>query len=294
MYILKSTLYKCWVHDSFRHFPCVMTAMEGLWVSFETSPWTFLYTFPYSTCSAFIILNTMQAVPSMAQVPCIVYERTYELKTHTKKKNSQQKNAIWTDIRIDLENHLSKSPPLLTFLFYNTSCVSLISFSNIFSNTLLPVSSGYVHPRPITAVNHKGKHCWRKLCGIFAFVSQSDTRIGGCEIKGISDVFLSHWQQMNQYAEACFWLVLDEFESSHMFASQNDFYLCIDLSILPLEWGWILLYLLAWKRWMVKNSFEQLRGELKCARTYPDVVKDIHLNITASGTISVLTAPECK
>lgn len=108
--------------------------------------------------------------------------------------------------------------------------------------------------------------------------------------KGNISDFLSHWQQMNQYAEACFWLVLDEFESSHMFASQNDFYLCIDLSILPLERGWILLYLLAWKRWMVKNSFEELRGELKCVRTYPDVVKDIHLNITASGTISVLTA----
>lgn len=109
---------------------------------------------------------------------------------NTKKKNSLQKNAIWTGIRIDLEKHSSKSPPLLTFLFYNTSCVSLISFSNIFSNTLLPVSSGYVHPRPITAVNHKGKHCWRKLCRIFAFVSQSDTRIGGCETRGISDIFL--------------------------------------------------------------------------------------------------------
>lgn len=129
-------------------------------MSFKTSPWTFLYTLPYSTCSAFIILDTMQAVPSMAQVACIVHTRTYELKTHIKKKEtSKQKNAIWADIRIDLENHSSKSPPLLTFLFYNTSCVSLISFSNIFSNTLLPVSSGYVHPRPITAVNHKGKHC---------------------------------------------------------------------------------------------------------------------------------------
>lgn len=85
---------------------------------------------------------------------------------------------------MDLENHSSKSPPLLTFLFYNTSCVSLISFSNIFSNTLLPLSSGYVHPRPITAVNHKGKHWWRKLYRIFAFVSQSDTGTGGCEIRG--------------------------------------------------------------------------------------------------------------
>ena len=91
---------------------------------------------------------------------------------------------------MNLEVHSSKSPPLLTFVFYNTSCVSLISFFNIFSNILLPLSSGYVHPRPITAVNHKGKPCWRGFCHIFAFVSQPDPRSGRWEIQGISNIFL--------------------------------------------------------------------------------------------------------
>lgn len=163
---------------------------NGRVVSFETSPWTFFYTVrPYSTCALHLLSSTQRKLFPQCTGTLHSPQANIWIK-NTKKKSLQQKNAIWADIRIDLENHSSKSPPLLTFLFYNTSCVSLISFSNIFWNTLLPVSSSYVHPRPITAVNHKGKHCWRKLCRIFAFVSQSDTRIGGCEIRRILGVFL--------------------------------------------------------------------------------------------------------
>lgn len=158
-----------------------------------------------------------------------------------------------------LENHSSKSSPLLTFPFYNTSCVSLISFFNIFSNTLLPVSSGYVHPRPITAVNHKVEQCWRRFCHIFAFVSQPDPHSGGWEIQGMSDIFLIILTTEESICRGMFltgfwgvrpqgWMWVYPHVCISKWWIKVDFYSCDDLTISPLKWGRTLLHTCMWEK----------------------------------------------
>lgn len=149
--------------------------------------------------------------------------------------------------------------------------------------------SGYVHPRPITALNHKGKHCRGKLWCIFAFVSQSGIHTGGFEMRGRSVIFLialTNRNNMQRHASDWFWVNSSPHVCISKWLFKVDIYLCNDPSIAPLEWGWILLYLLVRRSRTADDSFEWLRGGIKMCEHIPWCgSRHVHLNMIVSGEV---------
>lgn len=146
------------------------------------------------------------------------------------------------------------------------------------------MSSGYVHPRPITAVNRKGKQCWRRFCHVFAFVSQPDPHSGWWETEGMSRHLSNRIDNrginMQRHVSGRFlevrlygWMLVHP----HVFISKwwikADFYLCTDLTISPLQWGWIFLNACMWEKGRGSNDHSTvwLKKNQMCVYAYLDV-----------------------
>lgn len=152
------------------------------------------------------------------------------------------------------------------------------------------MSSGYVHPGPITAVNHKGKQCRRRFCHIFAFVSQPDPHSGRWEhtgnVRHLSNRIDNRGINMQRHVSGRFWGVrLYGWMWVHPHACiskrwiKADFCLCNDLTISPSEWGWILLDACmregkkkrrrgCWTEWSFHCVAKKEKRKIKCVWTH--------------------------